>query len=267
MPHGYPQVVPAAPLVDTHIHFRDLHERDPDFPERFAASGIQACAASHAREEFLWTEGLRSQGLEFSTSLGIHPQSPSMNHANFISEAVRQGRVDFIGEAGFDFFGDCPERVRSPENEAIQREAFEFQLELALANGLPLLIHVRKALDLIFAYSRRLARLQAAVFHSWPGTPDEAEALIRQGIPAYFSFGSIVMNGHKRAMASLAVLPADRILSETDAPWQPPRGSHFCRFEDLGRIVDSLAAVRDVGPEKLREDILATWVSIQGGAG
>ncbi|MFZ4617082.1 MAG: TatD family hydrolase [Rectinemataceae bacterium] len=259
--------MPAAPLVDAHIHFRDLHEKDPDFPERFATSGMEACAASHGKEEFLWTEGLRSRGLEFSTSLGIHPQAPSMDHADFISEAVRQGRVDFIGEAGFDFFGDCPERVRSPENEAVQREAFEFQLELALANGLPLLIHVRKAMDLIFGYSRRLAALRAALFHSWPGTPAEAEALLGRGIPAYFSFGSIVMNGHKRAVASLAELPADRILSETDAPWQPPRGSPFCRFEDLGHIVASLAQVRGVEPEKLREDILATWKTIRGDRG
>ncbi|MEI6387600.1 MAG: TatD family hydrolase [Spirochaetota bacterium] len=257
--------MPAVPLVDAHIHFRDLHERDPDFPERFITAGVAACAASHGREEFLWTEGLRARGLKFSTSLGIHPQAPSMDHADFISEAVCQGRVDFIGEAGFDFFGDRPERVRSPGNEAIQREAFEFQLELALAKGLPLLIHVRKAMDLIFGYTRRLVRLRAAVFHSWPGTPDEANALLSRKIPAYFSFGSIVMNGHKRAAASLAALPMDRILSETDAPWQPPKGYPFCRFEDLERIVSSLALVRGVEPGKLRSDILATWESIQGG--
>ena len=251
--------------VDAHIHFRDLHERDSGFAPRFAASGIEACAASHAREEFLWTEALRTEGLSFATSFGIHPQSPWMIHADFLAELVRGKRIEVIGEAGFDFFGDSPERVRNAENEAVQRRAFEYQLELAETHALPLLLHVRRGMDLVFEYARRLARLPAAIFHSWSGTPSEAEALLRKGVAARFSFGATILEGHKRAVESLRLLPLEVLLTETDAPWQPPRGSPFCRFEDLGAVVTRMAALREMTVATMNAAIEANWRAIIGG--
>jgi len=250
--------------VDAHIHFANLFERDPGFPGRFAASAISACAASHRPDEFLWTEALHAKGLEFRTSFGIHPQWPVMDHADFLADLVREGRVDVIGEAGFDFFGDRPEYTRSDENLAAQRRAFEFQLELALASGLPLLVHIRRAIDLMFEYAKPLSKLRAVIFHSWPGTPGEAQALLRKKVPAYFSFGTIVMNGHKRAVESLVALPADTILSETDAPWQPPRGSSFCRYEDLGRVVEAMAALRGLEVPALDSLVADNWARVFG---
>ncbi|MEI6874858.1 MAG: TatD family hydrolase [Spirochaetota bacterium] len=256
--------MPEQGFVDAHIHFRDLFERDGGFPARFAGSGIEACAASHDPEEFLWTESLRAGGLSFATSFGIHPQSPGMDHAGFLSELAASGRIDVIGEAGFDFFGDLPERVRSPETEATQRRAFEFQLELAVGRSLPLLLHVRKGMDLVFEYTRQLAKLPAAIFHSWSGTPGEAQALLRKGVSARFSFGTTILTGRKQAMASLVELPAETLLSETDAPWQPPKGSPWCRFEDIGAVVAGMARLRDISPIAMNEAIFANWRAILG---
>lgn len=230
--------------TDAHIHFVDLAGRDPDFPARYAAGPYLACVASHAEEEFEATERLRSQGLRFVSSFGIHPQWPVWLHADFLSRLAEEGRLVAIGEAGFDFFGDRPERTRSAENEKVQRAVFEYQLSLAERYGLPLLMHVRKASDLVFEYSRRLSRLPSVILHSYSGTVGEAEALLGKGVNAYFSFGSALMNGHKRAQAAAVALPSQRLLSETDAPWQPPRGSDFCRFEAIGDIVAALASLR-----------------------
>jgi TatD DNase family protein len=189
-----------------------------------------------------------------------------MEHADFLAELAAAGRIDVVGEAGFDFFGDRPDRVRGAETEASQRRAFEFQLELAIDRGLPLLLHVRKGMDLVFGYSKRLKLLPAAIFHSWSGTPGEAEAFLRRGIRAYFSFGSTVLNGHKRAIESLRTIPDSAILSETDAPWQPPKGSPFCRFEDIGRVIAGMATIRQTGVEPLMVLIEHNWDSIFGTA-
>ena len=255
--------------VDSHIHFANLFERDPDFPARFASSGIAACGASHAPEEFLWSEAfrerLRSEGCPVPRlSYGIHPQWPLMDHAELLAELARSGRIDVIGEAGFDFFGDRPEFTRSPENLAVQRRAFEFQLELAHETGLPLLVHLRKAMDLAFEYAKPLSRLPAVIFHSWPGTPGEALSLLDRGVTAFFSFGSIIMNSHKRAVASLAAIPDSTILSETDAPWQPPRGGVFCRFEDIGPIVASMASLREMEVGAMDALIASNWGRVFG---
>ncbi len=263
---------------DAHIHLIDLIEKDPGFPERFAghplASGgadclqngrcgseaapaFFACAASHAKDEYLATEALRGQGLAMVTSFGMHPQWPVWDYADYLAELAGAGRIAAIGEAGFDFFGDRPERIRNDENLRIQRAAFEYQLGLAEKTGLPLLMHLRKAGDLLFSYAGRLAKLSAVVLHSCPCTAGETEALLRRGVNAYFSFGAAVLNGHKNAIAAAASVPAERLLSETDAPWQPPRGSHagYCRFEDIAAVVEGLARIRTLPAAVLTRQI------------
>lgn len=250
--------------ADAHIHLGDLLERDPGFPERLAGSGWTCCAASHDEGEWRTVEALRGRLPPFVSSFGIHPQWAVWQNADFLARLCEQGRLAAIGEAGFDFFGDRPERVRNPENEAAQRAAFEYQLELAERFGLAILLHLRKATDLAFAYAPRLRRLRAAVFHSYSGTAGEAEALLAKGVNAYFSFGSAILNGHKRAIAACASAPAERLLAETDAPWQPPRGSAFCRPEHLGAVLEGMARLRGMAAEAIAELTSAGFAAAYG---
>jgi TatD DNase family protein len=258
------------PVADAHIHLADLLEREPGFPERL--SGLKqgnslgtsrseasseplsgslwtCCASSHDEAEWERVESLRTRLPHFVSSFGIHPQSPALKHADFLARLAAEGRIAAIGEAGFDFYGDRPERVRNEENEGAQRAVFEYQLELAERHGLPLLLHLRKSLDLAFAYAPRLKRLRAAIFHSFPGSGEDARSFLARGVNAFFSFGAPIINGNKRAAASCASIPEDRLLSETDAPWQPPRrgpgrGADYCRPEDLELVVEGMAALR-----------------------
>ena len=239
---------------DAHIHFVDLEARDPGFIARYAEGPFLACAASHDQDEFEATLAMvAAVGLAERTplSFGIHPQWPVWKNAELLTRLAAEGRIAAIGEAGFDFFGDRPERIRNPENERVQTGVFEFQLGLAELRGLPLLIHERKAMDRIFHYSRRLARLPAVILHSYAGTAREGADLLGRGLPVFFSFGSALLNGHKRAIEACVLLPEERLLSETDAPWQPPRGEAFCRFEAIGDIVAGMARFRGADPAVL----------------
>ncbi|MDP3176816.1 MAG: TatD family hydrolase [Spirochaetaceae bacterium] len=256
-------------LADAHIHLDDLLDRDPSFPERLARISWIGCAASHDAAAYARTEAMRarlaagaagSARASFVASFGIHPQNVVWDHADFLAGLAMGGTIAAIGEAGFDFYGDRPERVRNPKNESAQRALFEYQLELADRSGLPLLLHLRRAMDLAFAYAPRLKRLRGAVFHSYSGTADEIAALLGRGVRAYFSFGASVLNGNKRARVACAAVPEDRLLSETDAPWQPPRregapppGGRFCVPEDLEPIVVGIAGIRGVAAARAAE--------------
>jgi len=255
-------VLRYAMLADAHAHLAALLERDPAFPERLAGSAWTACAASHDEAEWEATEALRGRLPPFASSFGIHPQWTVWTHAELLARLAAEGRLAAVGEAGFDFYGDRPERTRNAENESAQRAVFEYQLELAERHGLALLLHLRKAMDLAFAYAPRLRRLRAAVFHSFPGSGDDARSLLDKGVNAYFSFGAPLLNGNKRAMAACAALPEDRLLSETDAPWQPPRralrperaesgSADWCRPEDLDLVVEGMAALREAARPEL----------------
>ena len=255
---------------DAHLHFIDLEDRDPGFLARFAAGPYLACVASHAEAEFGATlDLLRAAGQgagrglagRVALSFGIHPQAASWKDADFLARLAAEGRIAAIGEAGFDFFGDRPERVRNGENEGTQVAIFEYQLGIAELRGLPMVLHVRKAMDLVFAYAKRLARLPAVVLHSYSGTAREGADLLARGVPAYFSFGAAVLNSHKRAIEAASLLPEGRLLSETDAPWQPPRGSDFCRFEAIADIAAGMARLRGLEPAALRPVLEANFRS------
>jgi TatD DNase family protein len=261
---------------DAHIHLVDLLDRDPRFPEGIffssearSASPWRCCAASHDEPEWERSEALRARLPPFVSSFGIHPQWAVWKNADFLARLCSEGRIAIIGEAGFDFYGDRPERVRNSENEKAQRAVFEYQLGLAERFGLPILLHLRKALDLAFAYAPRLRRLPSVVFHSYSGSLSEGEALIRKGVNAFFSFGAVILNGHKRAIEACARLPAERLLSETDAPWQPPRrlapasdeagAGGFCRAEDILLVDRGIAGLRSLGLERALETLRANF--------
>jgi TatD DNase family protein len=249
---------------DAHIHLVDLAGRDPSFPARLALVEWKGCAASHDEPEFRASEAIRaaiaSGGRAVAVaSFGIHPQWAVWDNADFLVSLAREGRIAAIGEAGFDFYGDRPERMRDEVNERTQRALFEFQLGLAEERGLPLVIHLRKAMDLAYSYSSGLKRLRAAVFHSFSGTARDAEQLLAKGLPAFFSFGAALLNGNKRATAACAAAPLRAILAETDAPWQPPRGRPYCPFEAIADIAQAVAALKGIDPAQAEEALSANF--------
>jgi TatD DNase family protein len=76
------------------------------------------------------------------------------------------------------------------------------------------------------------------------GTLGEGESLLRRGVNAYFSFGTPILLNHKEAIRSCAALPLDRLLLETDAPYQPLRSRAFSRWSDLTVILHRAAEIR-----------------------
>jgi len=104
----------------------------------------------------------------------------------------------------------------------------------------------------IFANSAEIKKCRAVVFHSWSGTAGEGEALLRQGVNAFFSFGATIMLNHKEAIRCCAAFPSERLLTETDAPFQPLRGREFSRYADISAILGAMEALRG---EKMQEVI------------
>jgi TatD DNase family protein len=96
----------------------------------------------------------------------------------------------------------------------------------------------------IFAHAKALKKCRAVIFHSWPGTAGEGEALLKRGLNAFFSFGTTILLNHRAAMRCCAAFPAARLLTETDAPYQPLRGTPYSSWEVLPLILSAAAALR-----------------------
>lgn len=258
-------------LIDAHFHADDLADVWPEFPGDYRRRAAFGIASVHDGAGLARTRALLADAGPWRLSFGLHPQLPIMDEADTLARLAAAGELFAVGECGFDFYGDAPGRVRDEPNLRIQSSVFEFQLELAERHGLPIILHLRRATDLLFQYAARLAKLPAVILHGWAGPPNEAEAFLARCPSAFFSFGTGLINGNKRAAASVARLPISALLVESDAPFQPPRAAPrpgapvvraYSSFEDLPRIEAYMAELKGVAPEALHETLVESFMNL-----
>jgi len=259
-------------FTDAHCHPFDLALHFPDAENERRRLGVMCAASATTLEEFIYCEKLAKQAEESAAALllpcfAIHPQATQIINNKeqrtikneelkikndklvILDTLAAEGRLGAVGETGFDLYN-----AAFRETEIIQEELFAAHLDIAVCYNLPVVIHARRAMHKVFSYVGLLKKCKSVIFHSWSGTQGEGEALLRRGINAFFSFGTVIMLNHKEAMRCCAVFPRDRILIETDAPYQPPRGEAFSNYACLTNILETAAALRqETGLEEIVE--------------
>ena len=243
---------------DAHIHLFDIFNASGDMPSPLPGSVL--CASSHSQAEFAWQESLaRVWPDQIRLSFGIHPQEPSLECLPFLEQLAAERRISAVGECGFDRF-----EARYRKTIDAQRAAWDAQLEVARDSGLPLVVHCRKALDLAFADTKRLKGLKAVVFHGWPGSAGEAASFLDRGVNAYFSCGKGLLRGDRSLKATIASLPIERVLTETDAPWMTLRGEAISIPADIRAVTAEAAALRGMDRAAFAEAVFANFIAVFG---
>ena len=142
-----------------------------------------------------------------------------------------------VGEIGLDFY--------APGFDAASQESFFVeQLKIARDFDLPVLLHVRRAVDQVLKCLRRVG-VRRGIAHAFNGSRQQADEFIRLGFKLGFG-GAMTFPGSTRIRALASSLPLDAIVLETDAPDIPPcwlDGGRNTPVE-LPRIADTLAELR-----------------------
>jgi TatD DNase family protein len=245
-------------FTDAHCHPFDLAQVFPYAEEKRRQLGVTVAASACDLEEFEHNDSLARKAAEDNAAeilpcFAVHPQILAIKTAgggHIAKEKIEDliitlhnlsisGKLAAVGECGFDLYNTA-----FKETELIQDWLFEEHIKTALYYDLPVIIHARRAMHKIFASIKSLAKCKAVVFHSWSGTYEEGQTLLRRGVNAYFSFGNAILNGHKRAMRCCALFEAQRLLTETDAPFQPQKGKDISYWMDLPLIIETAAELR-----------------------
>ena len=179
---------------------------------------------------------------------GIHPHDAAHFDASRDLDAIRRhiaaGAVA-VGECGLDYHHD-----HSPRDA--QRMAFESQLRLAADLDVPVVVHTREsdadARAMIVAAADTGVR---GVLHCFTGTHALATAALQVGW--YVSFSGIITFKKWDDLELLRLVPDDRLLVESDAPYLAPVPFRGKRNEPsfVPRTIDRLAAARDVTAEAI----------------
>ena len=205
-----------ARIFDSHAHYDDdrfdgiidellpkIHEMGV---ERIVNCGCdndtnRKCLALADKFDFLYS------------AVGIHPCNfDSGTTVKDIHEFAQHKKCVAIGEIGLDYYWE-------PDQKEIQKKLFIEQIELAKELDLPVIVHDRDAhadvLEILKQYKPK------GVVHSFSGSVEMAQEILKLGM--YLGIGGVItFNNAKKLPDVVKMLPLDRLLLETDAPYLTP---------------------------------------------
>lgn len=146
---------------------------------------------------------LDGRGLNGYFSVGIHPWATEKPvDWDELERMLSHDRVVAVGECGLDTLRGAPiER---------QTEIFRRQIELSERLGLPMILHIVKAVDPMLALRKEMRPRQPWILHGFRGNPEQAAQLVRAGLALSL--------GPRHNPAAGTAIPPDRLYRETDLP-------------------------------------------------
>lgn len=200
-----------------HLYFEDYDNDRDELIERLLSSDI---------------EGILNAGVDLKTSeqcisladryerlyaaCGFHPNDVdgvNITEVEGLKSLIKHEKVVAIGEAGIDLY-----RERAPLD--IQKKFFIRQLEIALENDMPVIVHSRSADTETFDIIDQVSDKYKGVFHCYAGNAENALRLIEKGF--YISFtGNITYKNNDREEV-VRNIPLEKMLLETDSPFLTP---------------------------------------------
>jgi TatD DNase family protein len=242
------------PIIETHCHL-DYLEKEPlaDILQKSKDAGIEriitisvdpenldkAFAISNAHKEVYFTQG-------------IHPHDAKEARPDDMKKIIErciEPKMVAVGEIGLDYHYN-----HSPRD--IQLNVFEEQLEIAINNNKPVVIHSREADDDMISILKNFGHKMPknGVIHSFTSTKKLAETALDQGF--YLGFNGIITFKKAQEVRDIVeYAPIERLLIETDAPFLTPaphRGKENAPYY-LQHILEKLSEIKGLDVMKAEQ--------------
>ncbi len=240
-------------LVDSHCHL-DYLAKDGDLEdvvERARAAGVgRMLTISTKLSEFEGVRAIAERYDEVFCSVGVHPheaEGEGQRTPGRLVELAAHPKVVGIGETGLDYYYE-----HSPREQ--QRDSFRAHIRAARETGLPLIVHSRDADEDTVAVLRegQAEGAFSGVIHCFTAGPGLAAAALDMGL--YISIAGIVtFKKAEELRATVAEVPLERLLVETDAPYLAPVPKRGKRNEPafVAHTAAALAALKGIETEEL----------------
>jgi TatD DNase family protein len=204
---------------------------------------------------------LRLQKIAIYAAWGIHPMyTPQAREQDIavLRRWLNEERPAAVGEIGLDGF--------VPGLDMARQEWFlAEQLKLAREFDLPVLLHIRRAQDLVLKHLRR-SGVRGGIAHAFNGSRQQADEFIKLGFKLGLG-GAMTFPGSTRIRALAAALPLENIVLETDAPDIPPAWSNARNTPaTVAKYATVLAELRGEARELIVETTTRTAFSLIVGA-
>lgn len=242
-------------VVDSHCHldFPDFAEDLDDVVTRARASGVGVIQTICTKiTEFERVRAVAARFDDMYCSVGVHPheaESQPMVTADRLAELADDPKVIGIGETGLDYYYEHAPR------EA-QKAQFRAHIEAARRTRLPLIVHTREADDDTIDILSEEAEKGAfpGLIHCFTSSRRLAEASLDLGMSISIS-GIVTFKSARELQETVKLIPLDRLLVETDAPYLAPVPKRGKRNEPqlVVHTAQFVAELKGVGYAELAE--------------
>jgi TatD DNase family protein len=243
----------AGTVFDSHCHFDSMAARAGAVLDRAWIDATVAQAASVGVTTVInvgcevheWDPALESvEHPDVYCALAVHPTAVgNLTDADYqrLEGLLAHDKVVAVGETGLDYYWDTT-------TPAQQQLHFRRHIDLAKRVGKPLMIHDRQAHDDVLRILAEEGAPEAGVvFHAFSGDAAMARTCAEAGY--YLSFPGVVTFANAPELQEAAkVVPVDRILVETDAPFLTPhpfRGRPNAPYL-IPHVIRQLSALRNI---------------------
>jgi TatD DNase family protein len=206
-------------FIDTHCHLdaAEFEGEQARIVLNSQSAGVsRIIVPSVSRSNFETVRELCQQYPNCKPAYGIHPMyvdDAVPDDLELLREYLKHNQAVAVGEIGLDFFVKHYDR-------AAQEYFFIEQLKLAQEFDLPVLLHLRRAQDIVLKNLRQ-HKVRGGIAHAFNGSRQQADEFIKLGFKLGFG-GAMTYSRATKLRELAATLPPESIVLETDAPDIPP---------------------------------------------
>jgi TatD DNase family protein len=216
-----------SPLVDAHTHLDACGAVEADdvriIVDRAAAVGVRAVVTiADDLESARWAVAAAQWDPRVYAAVALHPTRANALDGSarvLLEHLAAHPRVVAVGETGMDLY--WPGRLDGCAEPAEQREAFAWHIDLAKRMRKPLMIHNRDADADVLDVLRSEGAPDTVILHCFSSGPEMARSCIDAGWYLSLS-GTVSFRNAVELREAVALIPADQLLVETDAPFLTP---------------------------------------------
>ena len=253
-------------IFDTHAHYLDsrFDEDREELLNSFNSNGIKYVTEVCAAADDIDNVYNFTKKYDFIYgALGVHPSETDKlteNDMNRIKELAMDEKIVAVGEIGLDYhFEDDP----SPE---VQKKWFIRQMEVAKEVKLPIIVHSRDAAkDTLDIMKDMNAHEIGGVIHCYSYSPEMAREFLNMGF--YIGIGGVVtFKNAKKLKEVVEMMPADRILLETDCPYMAPTPHRGERNSSLfiPLIIEEIANIKGLSYDEVADITMKNALTMYG---
>ncbi len=206
-------------LIDTHVHLNNdaLYENVEHYIKKATDEGVKTFIVIG------YNPMMNERAIKIAetyenvyASVGMHPtyvKDMQKGDVELFTKQLSHPKVKAVGECGLDYHWD-------KENPEAQKEMFAKQIELSKALDMPISIHMRDATEDTYNVLKAFAPVKG-IMHCYSGSKEYAERFLDLGLHISLG-GPVTFKNAKKPKEVAKIVPLDKLLIETDAPFLAP---------------------------------------------